>query len=427
MIINSFPGYEMTLIEGADGKKHICNMYRGIDVGMGGYVYANHGVYYDVALLDVASMHPTSLILLNYFGKYTSIFKEIMEARLAIKHGDYELAKTMFNGKLERYLSDEQSAEQLAYALKIALNSQYGLTSTRYDVPQRDPRNVNNIVALRGALFIKTLQDAVTDKGYLVVHCKTDSIKIADADQTIIDFCFEFAKKYGYLFEHEATFEKFCLITDADYVGKYKWSMKEKNIGKWTSTGATFSHPYVFKTLFSREPIIFKDLCETKTVKTAMYLDFNEDLADGEHDYKFVGRAGQFCPVKAGRGAGELLVLRGTKYAYVAGSKGYRWLESCVVRDFEREDDIDMEYFISMSDECFSRIAQYADPEIFCSNNPVLSDDIFPGSDDTPPIMKCGKMVCDGCENVEEDRYHSDCVKNVDNSSYILMKGEEPI
>ena len=38
----------------------------------------------------------------------------------------------------------------------------------------------------------------------------------------------------------------------------------------------------------------FNDLCETKAVTTALYLDMNEDLPDGEHDYHFVGKAGLF-------------------------------------------------------------------------------------------------------------------------------------
>lgn len=36
--------------------------------------------------------------------------------------------------------------------------------------------------------------------------------------------------------------------------------------GEWTATGTQFQVPYVFKTLFSKEPIEFSDLCETKSV-----------------------------------------------------------------------------------------------------------------------------------------------------------------
>ena len=52
---------------------------------------------------------------------------------------------------------------------------------------------------------MKTLQDEVVSKGFKVAHIKTDSIKIPDATPEIINFCMEFAKKYGYEFEHEVT------------------------------------------------------------------------------------------------------------------------------------------------------------------------------------------------------------------------------
>ena len=40
----------------------LCPMYRGEEVGEGGYVYSEPGMYGNVALLDIASMHPHSAI-----------------------------------------------------------------------------------------------------------------------------------------------------------------------------------------------------------------------------------------------------------------------------------------------------------------------------------------------------------------------------
>ena len=55
----------MSLFVATMAKMH--NMYRGTDVGMGGYVYSEPGMYFNVALIDVQSMHPSSIIAMNYF------------------------------------------------------------------------------------------------------------------------------------------------------------------------------------------------------------------------------------------------------------------------------------------------------------------------------------------------------------------------
>ena len=395
-VINAFPGYEFDF-----GK----NMYRGDDLGKGGYVYSEPGMYTNVALLDVASLHPHSIVAMNCFGKYTKNFQDIMDTRMFIKHGDYASAKKMFGGKLNKYLEDESTASQLAQALKIAINSVYGLTSATFDNPFKDPRNKNNIVALRGALFMRTLQDEVKERGFTVAHIKTDSIKIPDATPEIIQFCMDFAKKYGYEFEHEATYERMCLVNDAVYIAKYK---DGKHAGEWTATGTQFQIPYVFKTLFSKEPIIFEDLCETKSVSTSLYLDMNEGLtvqteAEKElserlkeknikdhinykdpafknvsneelqevisrgHNYIFVGKVGRFCPIKPGCGGGLLMREKDGKYYAATGSKGYRWLEFEMVKTLGKEDDIDRSYYDKLVNEAVEDISEFGDFEWFVS------------------------------------------------------------
>ena len=356
-IITAFPGYEFV-----DGK----NIYRDTDVGKGGYVYAEPGMYKNIALLDVASMHPNSAIAMNVFGEYTKNFKDILDARILIKHRDYDAAREMFGGKLASYLEDDSTAKSLSQALKIAINSVYGLTSASFDNPFRDIRNKNNIVALRGALFMRTLQDEIQKRGFTVAHIKTDSIKIPDATHEIIDFVMDFGKKYGYTFEHEATYDRMCLVNDAVYIARY-------DNGEWTATGTQFQVPYVFKTLFSKEPIEFEDLCETKSVTSALYLDMNEALPEDEHDYRFIGKVGLFCPIKSGCGGG--ILLRGTVnsktgekgYAAATGSKGYRWLESEFVKAMGREDDIDRSYYNKLVDDAIEAISKYGDFEMFVS------------------------------------------------------------
>lgn len=371
-IINSFPGYEYV-----DGK----NIYRGDDLGKGGYVYAEPGMYGNVALLDIASMHPNSAINLNAFGEYTQNFKDILDTRIAIKRGEFDKARHLFGGRLAPYLDDETTAKNLAQALKIAINSVYGLTSANFDNPFRDVRNKNNIVALRGALFMRTLQDEVKKRGFKVAHIKTDSIKIPDATPEIIEFAMDFAKQYGYEFEHEATYDRMCLVNDAVYIAKYATEEdcmnqygyapgdNKKKGGKWTATGAQFQIPYVFKKLFSKEEIIFDDLCETKSVTSTLYLDMNENLEEGEHNYVFIGKIGRFCPIKSGCGGGILYREKDGKYYAATGSKGYRWLESEMVQQLEKEGDIDHKHFIEMADTAINTISKYGDFEWFVSND----------------------------------------------------------
>ena len=190
-------------------------------------------------------------------------FKDLVDARIAIKRKDFDKARKMFGGKLAPYLDDETTAKNLTQALKIAINSVYGLTSANFDNPFRDIRNKNNIIALRGALFMRTLQDEVQKRGFKVAHIKTDSIKIPDATPEIIEFVMDFGRQYGYEFEHEATYERMCLVNDAVYIAKY-------DNGEWTATGTQFQIPYVFKKLFSKEDILFDDLCETKSVTSSL-------------------------------------------------------------------------------------------------------------------------------------------------------------
>lgn len=398
-----FPGYKFER-----GK----SSYRGEDPGEGGYVYAEPGMYGNVALLDIASMHPTSLIQLNLFGdEYTANFKQLLDIRLFIKHKEYDKVKELFDGKLSKYLTSDDQAKALSYALKIVINSVYGLTSAKFDNKFRDPRNVDNIVAKRGALFMIDLKHAVQEKGFKVAHIKTDSIKIPDATNEIIQFVMDFGKKYGYNFEHEATYDKMCLVNDAVYIAKYNSSktINGDHADQWTATGAQFQQPYVFKTLFSKEPIEFKDLCETKTVTTALYLDMNEGLPDVSlfekeydklrkasasqeklkelqdkiakgHNYIFVGKAGAFSPILPGNGGGLLVREKDGKYYSATGAKGYRWMESEMVKSLGLESKIDKSYYTSLVDEAVDTITQYGDFEWFTSSSPYLSiiSDVLP-------------------------------------------------
>ena len=331
-----FPGYEYSF-----GK----STYQGELVGEGGYVYAEPGVYHGVALLDIVSMHPTSIEQLELFGEYTERFSELKAVRIAIKNGDFQSARRMMDGKMAPYLEDEEQAEALSYALKIAINIVYGLTSAKFENAFRDPRNKDNIVAKRGALFMIDLKKAVQEQGFTVAHIKTDSIKIPNATPEIVDFVKIFGQKYGYEFEHEATYDELVLFNDAVYIAK-------DDDGVWHATGAQFQHPYVYKTLLSGEDTTLENLLETRNVvKGEIYIVT-------ENDRRFVGRIGQFLPVKPGNGGGTLMRVvdveitdpdgnrvKEKREFTVTGTKGHEWIEAELVKKNALEEQIDYSYY----------------------------------------------------------------------------------
>ncbi len=412
-ILPFFPGYNYDKF-----SKSVKSTYLGEDIGEGGKVYSVPGMYGNVWDGDVSSMHPHSVIFECLFGpEFTQRFKDLVDARVAIKHHDFKTAGEMLNGALKPYLVEEQ-ADNLAYALKIVINSVYGLTSAQFENPFRDERNIDNIVAKRGALFMTLLKREVEKRLYKVCHIKTDSIKIPDARNDIKEFVIKFGKEYGYSFETEAEFEKYCLINDAVYVAKTKE-------GKWMAVGKEFQVPYVFKSLFTHEPIEFKDMCETFAVsKGELYLDMNENHKDFEmidgwekelekykkkrdqfnlgakeklpksfnydqneaevrrleglledaHNYIFVGRVGQFTPIKFGNNAGGLYrIYEGKAYA-ASGSKGYRWAESSVVKNNPKlMGNIDKSFYEKLVNEAIDDISKYGDYEWFVSDDPYVA------------------------------------------------------
>jgi hypothetical protein len=356
---DEFPGYKFEL-----GKSE----YKGEDPGEGGYVYAEPGIYSRVAVLDVASMHPASIEALNMFGPYTEKFVAIRKARVAIKRKEYAVARELLGPELGELLDDAEShpetGDALAYALKIAINIVYGLTSAKFDNPFRDIRNIDNIAAKRGALFMIDLKDHLQNAGWQVVHIKTDSVKIPNATQEVIDLVTAFGEKYGYEFEHEVTYDKLCLVNDAVYVAALStvpWDDLSKPFPGyvWSATGAQFQHPYVFKTLFSGEEIEFKDLCEAKSVQSVMYLDMTGSDLDQPDKTKMrhVGKTGLFVPVK--KGGGVLYRVKDDKYYAVSGTKGYLWMEAGVAKDAISLEDIDMSYFEKLKDKAIETIEQF--------------------------------------------------------------------
>lgn len=453
-----FPGYQYNS-QGIDkslykpGVKIVKgkSIYKGIDPGEGGRKIGYEGMYTNVGLFDVSSMHPSSAIRLQIFGpEITKRFEAIVKGRIAIKHKDYDLAISLLGDKVKKYLTGDpeelkKNAKNLANALKTAINSVYGLTSASFNNKLRDPRNVDNIVAKYGALFMIDLEEDLTNMGYKVVHVSTDSIKVANVDDKVAEYITRKGKAYGYEFEYEALYSRMCLVNDAVYIAKFANEEECKSrIGfvpednadaiaankLWSATGAQFAVPYVYKTCFSHEPIVFSDMCETKNVQEgAIYLDFNESLDDSSyydkalkkivkvgpiptrseaalikdliaefglpenasiqliqsrldekiascHDYQFIGKIGQFTPILPGHGGGVLTRIKEGKVGAVTGTKKaddtpYRWLESETMTP-EDQGNIDRSYYRALVDDARSSIEKYGDYEWFVSDGATL-------------------------------------------------------
>jgi hypothetical protein len=162
----------------------------------------------------------------------------------------------------------------------------------------------------------------------------------------------DFGKKYGFTFEHEATYEKMCIVDDAQYIA-YEVEADCEKLEKpfWTATGAKFAAPYLFKTLFSKEELTFKDFPETKSVSDAAIYLVKDSGAE-----TFVGRVGSFVCVKPEYG-GQLLRVIGESRSAVTGTKDFYWAEAESVKD--HPDRINQDYYRMKCDEAIEVINKY--------------------------------------------------------------------
>ena len=101
---------------------------------------------------------------------------------------------------------------------------------------------------------------------------------------------------------------------------------------------------------------------------------------------QFIGRVGQFSPIKSGRGGGVLYRVNNDKNYAAPGSTGYRWLESEMVRELNKQDDIDYSFYDKLVNDAVETISKYGDFEWFVSNDPYISPP-FVGGNIKPDFM----------------------------------------
>ena len=325
-----FTGYEYSF-----GK----STYRGFETGEGGFVYAEPGVYSDIALLDVESMHPNSLVNMNYFGPYTQRYADLLKVRVLLKHNKIDEVKQMFDGVLAPFLDNPEYLKPLVTALKIVINSVYGMTSAKFDNKFKHPDNVDNIVAKRGALFMVDLKFAIEEQGYKVCHIKTDSVKVPNADEKIIQFVHDFGKqeKYNYKFEHEHTYKRMALINNAVYIAQ----LEEDS---WSPVGAEYANTYLLKRVWTKEELVDRDFFITKQSKGHIYL--------GD---EFVGKVGSIYASKSG--AECMWTEDDENFKSVTGTKGYLFKQT---DQFDIE-DVDFAYYDKVAIDGLKKIMKVGD------------------------------------------------------------------
>ena len=171
-----------------------------------------------------------------------------------------------------------------------------------------------------------------------------------------------------YDFEIENEFEKVALVNDAVFAAKRipgTFDPEEEDI--WETVGTEFQRPYVKKHLMTHEEVNIYDLSETKHVNSGdMYLDMNENLDPDQHNYIFIGKTSAFVPIKPGCGGGELVrKVDEDKYYAVTGTKGRRWMETEMVTNLDKADDIDMDYYEQLLQDAKDHVAEFGvDPEL---------------------------------------------------------------
>jgi gp072 len=325
-----FPGYKYEF-----GKSY----YRGFETGEGGFVYAEPGVYKNIALLDVESMHPNSLVNMNYFGPYTQRYADLLKVRVLLKHNKIDEVKQMFDGVLAPFLDNPEFLKPLVTALKIVINSVYGMTSAKFDNKFKHPDNIDNIVAKRGALFMVDLKFAIEEQGYQVCHIKTDSVKIPNADEKIIKFVEDFGaqEKYRYRFEHEHTYKRMALINNAVYIAQLEDD-------KWSPTGAEYANTYLLKRVWTKEELVDKDFFITKQSKGHIYL--------GD---EFVGKVGSIYASKTG--AECMWTEDNENFKSITGTKGYLFKQT---DKFDIE-DVDFSFYDKIAIDGLKKIMKVGD------------------------------------------------------------------
>lgn len=218
----------------------------------------NQRVFKNLILLDVASMYPRSIELLNALGKETEIFSELIAMRLSAKRSGNKV---------------------LANALKLVINSVYGLLKAHTSL-FFNPRASMSVCVL-GQLRLYQLCQMLYNKGYKLVNINTDGVGFVTETgdyETYKQVWKEWEAMTGYTLEADS-FDTFIQKDVNNYIGVKDGKLKLK--GGDVSKG--FTSDNIFSESFYQNPpqTFFKNnSCAIVDEMVVNKLVYNRDYSD---------------------------------------------------------------------------------------------------------------------------------------------------
>ncbi|WP_423372945.1 hypothetical protein [Melissococcus plutonius] len=156
----------------------------------------------NVLLLDVASLYPNIIMKLNALGKSTKTYQQIVERRLGVKHTD----------------------KQLSGALKLVINSCYGLLNNEYSTLY-NPKAAKS-VCMYGQICLYDLCQRLAPTCKLV-NINTDGVAFTTQSDYYKTIWHEWEEDYGFTLELDS-FDLFVQKDVNNYIGLKNGEIKVK-------------------------------------------------------------------------------------------------------------------------------------------------------------------------------------------------------
>lgn len=177
--------------------------------GLHGVPISGQKRFEKVKLLDVASLYPNIILKLEGLGSSTPVYKEIVERRLKVKHTD----------------------KQLSDALKLVINSCYGLLNNQYSM-LNNPKAAKS-VCVYGQIILYDLCRRLAPSCRLM-NINTDGVAFTTNSDDYLTVWKEWEDDYGFVLEEER-YDLFIQKDVNNYIGVTDGKIKSKgaDVGRY--------------------------------------------------------------------------------------------------------------------------------------------------------------------------------------------------